>query len=83
MKQVIQILTLSILLSLSTAVFSQSDTAYSFLVAGHAYGAHSGTNIGLHPPLLSSLDADINSKATFIVLTGIFNYKRNFESGVI
>jgi hypothetical protein len=46
------------------------DTAYSFLVAGHAYGAHAGGNLGLHPALLDRLDAGIDSLAAFIVLTG-------------
>jgi hypothetical protein len=70
MKQTARVLTISFLLCLQSAVFAQSDTAYSFIVAGHAYGAHSGTNIGLHPPLLSSLDAGYDSKSAFIVLTG-------------
>jgi len=53
----------------------QTDTSYSFLVAGHAYGAHAGENIGLHPPLLQSLDAGVDSLTAFIVLTGdIVNY---------
>lgn len=51
------------------------DTAYSFLVAGHAYGAHTGGNLGLHPALLARLDAGFDSLAAFIVLTGdIVNY---------
>ncbi|MBN1952763.1 MAG: metallophosphoesterase [Bacteroidales bacterium] len=51
-------------------VRGQSDTAYSFLVAGHAYGAHSGGNLGLHPALLECLDRGFSSDAAFIVFTG-------------
>lgn len=49
---------------------AEPDTAYSFIVAGHAYGAHAGTNIGLHPPLLSSFDRGIDTRAAFFVFTG-------------
>lgn len=52
------------------SIKAQTDTAYSFLVAGHAYGSHEGDNLGLHPPLLSSMDAGFDSLASFIVLTG-------------
>ena len=37
------------------AAKSQSDSTYSFLVAGHAYGAHTGKNLGLHPPFLNKI----------------------------
>jgi len=49
---------------------TRTDTTYSFLVAGHAYGAHDGENTGLHPPLLDRLDAGVDSLAAFIILTG-------------
>ena len=49
---------------------AQSDSTYSFIVAGHAYGAHSGTNIGLHPPLLEKLAAKADSTVMGIFLTG-------------
>jgi len=49
---------------------SPDDTIYSFIVAGHAYGAHQGGNIGLHPALLNSLNSGFDSTAAFIVFTG-------------
>ena len=49
---------------------SQSDSDYSFLVAGHAYGAHAGTNIGLHPPLLKKLSEERDSNLLGLFLTG-------------
>ncbi len=49
---------------------AQSDTAYAFIVAGHAYGAHEGGNTGLHPAFLNSLQSGYDSTAAFIVLTG-------------
>jgi predicted MPP superfamily phosphohydrolase len=51
-------------------MYSGDDTAYSFIVAGHAYGAHAGGNLGLHPALLNSLDSGFDSLAAFIVFTG-------------
>lgn len=49
---------------------AQSGADYSFLVAGHAYGAHAGTNIGLHPPLLKKL-AEVQDTALLgLFLTG-------------
>ncbi len=49
---------------------SQNDSIYSFYVAGHAYGAHAGTNIGLHPPLLKKLNEYSDSVVMGIFLTG-------------
>lgn len=49
---------------------SQSGSDYSFLVAGHAYGAHTGTNIGLHPPLLEKLSEEHDSSLLGLFLTG-------------
>ncbi len=49
---------------------AQTNSTYSFIVAGHAYGAHSGTNIGLHPNLLESLNAGYDSTVSFFVFTG-------------
>lgn len=49
---------------------SQTDSSYSFLVAGHAYGAHSGENIGLHPPLLKKLAENPDSSTMALFLTG-------------
>jgi 3',5'-cyclic AMP phosphodiesterase CpdA len=50
--------------------FAQTNSSYSILVAGHAYGAHSGTNIGLHPPLLTKLREIEDPKTMGIFLTG-------------
>lgn len=56
---------------------SQNDSTYSFLVAGHAYGAHAGTNIGLHPPFLKKL-AEKNDSVMAVFLTGdIVNQSTN------
>jgi hypothetical protein len=55
---------------------------YSFLVAGHAYGSHSGENVGLHPPFVEKLCNETNQDTTIfaIFLTGdIVNYS-NEES---
>jgi hypothetical protein len=49
---------------------SQTDSTYSFLVAGHAYGAHVGSNIGLHPPFLNKLTENADSSLMGIFLTG-------------
>ncbi len=46
------------------------DSSYAFIVAGHAYGAHSGGNLGLHPAFLNSLDAGFDSNTAFFVFTG-------------
>jgi hypothetical protein len=54
----------------SLSLSAQSDTSFSFLVAGHAYGAHDGENTGLHPALLNSLDSGFDTSAVFIVFTG-------------
>jgi hypothetical protein len=40
------------------------------LVAGHAYGAHLGKNIGLHPPLLEKLNALQDTSIRSLFLTG-------------
>jgi hypothetical protein len=47
-----------------------SDTAYCFMVAGHAYGAHEGGNKGLHPAFLGSLETGYDPLTAFLVLTG-------------
>jgi 3',5'-cyclic AMP phosphodiesterase CpdA len=43
---------------------------YSFLVAGHAYGAHGGTNVGLLPRFLAAVEDE--PPFDFVVLTGDF-----------
>ena len=56
---------------------SQTSSTYSFLVAGHAYGAHAGTNIGLHPPFLKKL-AEKHDSVMAVFLTGdIVNQSTN------
>ena len=61
----IQIIIVS-LCTLISSVRAQVDTSYAFIVAGHAYGAHDGENIGLHPKLLNSLDSGYDSNTAFI-----------------
>ncbi len=61
---------LLILLGMQQFLSAQVDTAYSFIVAGHAYGAHAGTNTGLHPSLLNSLNAGFDPKTSLFVFTG-------------
>lgn len=70
MKQIAIRISFFIIMTIQSLCYAQSDTAYSFIVAGHAYGAHSGTNIGLHPHLLSSLTDGYETNTAFIVLTG-------------
>ncbi len=48
----------------------QSDSTYSIIVAGHAYGAHDGENTGLHPAFLKALESNVDSMTTKIFLTG-------------
>jgi len=54
---------------------AQTDTStnvideYSFIVAGHAYGAHTGENLGLYPKFKKKL-TQIKEKYDFIVFTG-------------
>jgi hypothetical protein len=49
---------------------SQNNAVNSFLVAGHAYGAHAGKNIGLHPPLLEKLRQIETTEFFALFLTG-------------
>jgi hypothetical protein len=61
-----------------------SDEAYSFLVAGHAYGAHKGDNEGLHPGFLARLRDYVSrheARPAFVVLAGdIVRHGRRVES---
>ena len=61
---------------LSTQTFSK----YSFFVAGHSYGSHSGLNIGLHPPFLKKLSSLSDSSINFLFLTGDIVNKSTNES---
>jgi len=49
---------------------AQTNSSYSFIVAGHTYGSHTGSNIGLHPNFLTSLNVGFDSSVHFFVLTG-------------
>ncbi|MBN2807378.1 MAG: metallophosphoesterase [Prolixibacteraceae bacterium] len=60
---------------ISSGLHASNNERYTFLVAGHAYGAHSGTNKGLHPPLLQKLSTYSHDSIFSIFLTGdIVNY---------
>ncbi|MFA9391776.1 MAG: metallophosphoesterase [Prolixibacteraceae bacterium] len=66
---------LKILMLLHLIVFignlnANNTNEFSFLVAGHAYGAHEGTNLGLHPPFLQKLESELDSSVFAIFLTG-------------
>ncbi|MCF8358432.1 MAG: metallophosphoesterase [Prolixibacteraceae bacterium] len=41
---------------------------YSFLVAGHAYGSHSGENVGMHPPFVEKLYGETIRDTNIFVL---------------
>jgi hypothetical protein len=60
----------SFLIFIHCTSFSQSDSPYSIFVAGHAYGAHLGKNIGLHPPFLNKLKAIQDKDIMGLFLTG-------------
>jgi 3',5'-cyclic AMP phosphodiesterase CpdA len=65
-------------LPVPAGLFAQADTSFAFIAAGHAYGAHEGGNIGLHPALLDRLHLGYDSAVAFIVLTGdIVNISNN------
>jgi hypothetical protein len=57
----------------SNTAKSQPDSTYSFLVAGHAYGAHTGVNIGLHPPFLKKLTENQDSIVALFLTGDIVN----------
>ena len=65
-------LVFSLLLVICTSLWTtaQVDSTYSIYVAGHAYGAHAGTNIGLHPPFLAKLKTSKDSTVKALILTG-------------
>lgn len=63
------------ILSLSLASFyapasRDNSKSYSFIVAGHTYGAHDGENTGLYPKFLNHLNKNSNHDAELIILTG-------------
>jgi hypothetical protein len=69
-QEILRFLTFTILMCSAIFAQSQPDSSYSFYVAGHAYGAHAGKNIGLHPPFLSKLTENQDSCAMALFLTG-------------
>jgi hypothetical protein len=69
-KNKIAYLVIQVLMTLGLNLNAQSEVSYSFIVGGHTYGAHTGTNIGLHPNFLNALNGGIDSTVSFIVLTG-------------
>jgi len=54
----------------SSMAFGQQGASYSILVAGHAYGAHVGTNLGLHPPFVEKLHEMKDTTIKALFLTG-------------
>jgi hypothetical protein len=57
-------------LLMASMLFAQTGKQYSFIVAGHTYGAHARTTPGLHPPFLAKLPKDIDSSVFALFLTG-------------
>lgn len=70
MRRLISGWTWLLLLLLAPTLRAQSDSGFSFMAAGHAYGSHDGDNTGLHPPLLKSFFTGIDSTVNFVVFTG-------------
>lgn len=64
------VIIISLFLFVCPNSFAQSDSSYSILVAGHAYGAHLGKNIGLHPPFLEKLSTLQDTSIRCLFLTG-------------
>ena len=57
--------------AMNLTVLSQSDTAYSFFVAGHTYGKPGANNPGFHPPFKDKFNYIQNrTEIEFGVLTG-------------
>jgi hypothetical protein len=59
-----------LLLPIHSVLGARAGSSYAFIVAGHAYGAHEGGNIGLHPAFLNSLDSGYDPGVAFFVFTG-------------
>ena len=76
MQKLIKYLNVAILISivvLCEPAVGQPQNEYTILVAGHAYGAHAGTNIGLHPPLIKKLSEEKDSVSALILTGDIVN----------
>jgi hypothetical protein len=65
-------------LSFSFITLAQNDTL-RFAVAGHGYGAHAGSNLGLHPPFLDAMDR-VPDRHEFLILTGDLVRDSNTQS---
>lgn len=77
MQKLIKYLNVAIFTSivvLCEPAVGKSQDEYTILVAGHAYGAHAGTNIGLHPPLIKKLSEEKDSVSALILTGDIVNY---------
>jgi len=61
---------LGTLLFLPSLSCAQQTDNYSFIVAGHTYGSHQGTNVGLYPKFLEALRANQAGTIDFMVLAG-------------
>lgn len=79
-------LVLLFLFSINNIVFSQEfdsivkdKSNYSFIVAGHAYGSHQGTNLGLYPKFHEKLKGK-KKDYDFIVLVGDFVRDGNIQN---
>jgi predicted MPP superfamily phosphohydrolase len=64
------IITFILILLSQNMALAQSVNQYSFIVAGHTYGAHARQTLGLHPPFMEKLPAAIDSSAFALFLTG-------------
>lgn len=64
--RLITLLALTLFSSLTS--LAQNDTV-RFAIAGHGYGAHAGSNQGLHTPFLNALDR-VPNRHEFLILTG-------------
>lgn len=65
-----RVFALIITMQVGFVTYAQENTSYSILVAGHAYGAHAGTNLGLHPPFLKKLQEEKDPAIAGLFLTG-------------
>lgn len=80
LPEVFKLLKLVTILLLSFCYYtgkSQTDSIFSFFVAGHAYGAHTGINIGLHPPFIKKLDENHDSVMGLFLTGDIVNQSTN------
>lgn len=77
MQKLFKYLNVAIFISLMVMckqAVGQPQNEYTIVVAGHAYGAHAGTNIGLHPPLIKKLAEEKDSVSALVLTGDIVNY---------